>query len=360
MVTFNHKMHKMLLCNIHDIFLFWICLQLETECFMGDSLRIKDIASAAGVSNAAVSRALKGQPGLSEETRQRILQIAHQGGYDFSRLRNEKIRRILFLLHKQHNISHSLPFYSPLLLGIEQACSQQNIALSFLALGPTDSVTDQVMRHHPDALLCAGFFEPELIEELQNTQLPITLVDSWFPNLPSVNPDNFHGAYLATQHLIHMGRTRIAFLARSLAHYSIRLREKGYRQALFDHNILLPLEYEAIAPPIIDTEKSLTEAVEDLLKLENPPDSIFAYNDAAALIAMRTCQQHGLKIPQDIAVVGFDDIELARMVFPPLTTIEIDKNRLGHEAVELAIKMDAGTVNRILPIRLIQRKSAGE
>ncbi|MDR1828485.1 MAG: LacI family transcriptional regulator [Methylobacteriaceae bacterium] len=327
---------------------------------MTNAVRIRDIAVAAGVSAGAVSRALKGHAGLSDETRARILQVAREQGYDFSRLRSDKIRRMLFLLHKQHNIANAQLFYSPLLLAVENACRSRGIALSFLALGPTDPVVEQVHRHSPDALLLAGFFEPELTAALRNMQIPVALVDSWLPDLPSVNPDNLTGGYLATRHLIACGRTRIAFLASSLAHYSIRLREKGYRRALYEAKLLIPPEYEAIAPPILDTEASLIEAMRDLLDLHEPPDAVFAYNDAAALIAMRTCQQRGLKIPGDIAFVGFDDIQAAGMVFPPLTTIENDRERLGREAVELFVNPAGERDQRIVPVRLIERKSAGE
>lgn len=124
---------------------------------MTKPVRIRDIAEACGVSVGAVSRALKGQPGLREDTRLRIISVAQQQGYDFSRLRAYKIKRVLFLLHRQHNISRALPFYSQLLLGIEDNCRDHGIALSFLSIGPGDAVSEQVMLHQPDALICAGF-----------------------------------------------------------------------------------------------------------------------------------------------------------------------------------------------------------
>lgn len=327
---------------------------------MTKRIRIRDIAAEAGVSTGAVSRALKGQPGLKEETRQRILAIAQQQGYDFTRLRTDKIRRVLFLLHRQHNITSALSFYSPLLLGVENACRQEGIALSFLAIGPMDPVEEQVRLHDPDALLCAGFFEPELLAVLRQMQLPLALVDLWAPDLPSVNPDNVQGGYLATRHLITQGRTRIAYLASSLAHYSIRQREKGYRQALYEAQLLMPPEYEAIAPPLLDTEAALIQAVEELLALPQRPDAIFAYNDSAALIAMRVCQKHGLSLPQDMAIVGFDDIDAARLAHPPLTTVVIDKAALGHQALNLLLNPERDSAAQHLAVQLVVRKSAGE
>jgi len=326
---------------------------------MTKPVRIRDIAQACGVSVAAVSRALKGQPGLGEDTRQRIIAAAEERGYDFSRLRSDKIKRVLFLLHRQHNIGRALPFYSQLLLGIEDLCRKEGIALSFLAIGPGDAVSEQVLLHQPDALICAGFFEPELLALLQQLMLPMVLVDLWAPGLPCVNPDNVQGGYLATRHLIEQGRKHIAFLASSLAHYSIRQREKGYRQALYEAQLLMPPEFEAIAPPLLDTEQSLTVAVNELLDLPQPPDAIFAYNDAAAQVVVRVCAQRGVRVPEDIALVGFDDIDAAAWMTPPLTTIAVDKQQLGREALMMLLQ-DEETANRLNPVKLIVRGSSGQ
>ncbi|OAT25979.1 LacI family transcriptional regulator [Buttiauxella ferragutiae ATCC 51602] len=328
------------------------------ESEMTKPVRIRDIAQACGVSLGAVSRALKGQPGLREETRLRIISAAQQQGYDFSRLRSDKIKRVLFLLHRQHNISRALPFYSQLLLGIEDLCRDQGIALSFLSIGPGDAVSEQAMLHQPDALICAGFFEPELLGLLQQMKLPMVLVDLWAPGLPCVNPDNTQGGYLATRHLIEQGRKGIAFLASTLSHYSIRQREKGYRQALYEARLLMPPEYEAIASPSLDTEQALVDAVNDLLDLPEPPDAIFAYNDAAALVVLQVCAQRGLRVPQDVALVGFDDIDSAAWSNPPLTTIAVDKQQLGREALALLLE-DTQEENKLLPVSLIKRSSSG-
>lgn len=324
---------------------------------MTKPVRIRDIAEACGVSVGAVSRALKGQPGLREDTRLRIISAAEQQGYDFSRLRSDKLRRVLFLLHRQHNISRALPFYSQLLLGIEDVCRDQGIALSFLSIGPGDAVGEQIMLHQPDAFICAGFFEPELLALLQQMKLPLVLVDLWAPGLPCVNPDNMQGGYLATRHLIEQGRQRIAFLASTLSHYSIRQREKGYRQALYEARLLMPPEYEAIAPPLLDTEQSLVEAVNELLNLPEPPDAIFAYNDAAAMVVLRVCALRGLRVPEDIALVGFDDIDAAAWSFPPLTTVAVDKKHLGREALRMLLE-EKQNDNLLLPVQLVVRKSS--
>lgn len=320
------------------------------------TVRVRDIAQHAGVSPGAVSRALNHRPGLGEETRQRILQTAQDLGYDFSRLHDEKIKKVLFILHRQHNTTSAMNFYSPVLLAVEDACRERNIALSFLAMGPTDNVTRQVIQHSPDALLCVGFIEPEIMTELRKMPLPIVLVDHAIPGMCSINPDNYQGAMMLTQHLIKQGCRRIAFLASSLAHYSIRQRERGYRQALFDAGMLMSPQYEVTGPALTELTLSLEYALDELMSLPEPPDAVFCYNDAAAMVALNYCQKKGLRVPEDIAVGGFDDIELSSHITPALTTLSIDKEALGKRAVEQLVA-PSGNENILLPVQLILRAS---
>lgn len=324
---------------------------------MSKAVRVRDIALRAGVSPGAVSRALNFRAGLSEETRRRIIETAREMGYDFSRLHEEKIKKILFVLHRQHNTSHAMVFYSPLLLAVENACREHGIALSFLALGPTDNVTQQISKHSPDALLCVGFIEPEIIGILREMPLPIVLVDHAIPGLTCVNPDNYQGSIMLTRHLIEKGHRRIAFLASSMAHYSIYQRERGYRQALFDAGILLSPQYEATAPALSDLNASLEYSLNELMSLPEPPDALFCYNDAAAIVALNYCQTRGIKVPEELAIAGFDDIELAAHVNPALTTLAVDKPALGRTAVEKLIAQSEVS-ETLLPVALKIRASA--
>lgn len=324
---------------------------------MSKAVRVRDIAQRAGVSVGAVSRALNFRPGLGEETRQRIIAAAQEMGYDFSRLHEEKIKKILFVLHRQHNTSRAMNFYSPVLLAVENACREHNIALSFLALGPTDNVAQQIAKHAPDALLCVGFIEPEIIGVLRKMPLPMVLVDHAIPGLTCVNPDNYEGSRMVTRYLIEQGHRRIAFLASSMAHYSIYQRERGYRQALFDAGILLSPQYEATAPALSDLTTSLEYALDELMALPEPPDALFCYNDAAAMVAINYCQNRGINVPGDLAIAGFDDIDLAAHITPALTTLAVDKEALARTAVEKLLAQSTAS-ETLLPVILKVRASA--
>lgn len=319
---------------------------------------IRDIAKFAGLSAGTISRALKNEPGLTETTRQAVLEAARQLGYDFCKLRRKRIRRLTFLLHRQHNTAASSPFYSPVLHGAEEACRKQGIVLSFMAVGPADGVTEQLRMHAPDAIVCAGFFEPELLNALRATGKPLVLIDMKLRGYSSVNPANMMGGYIATKHLINLGRTRIGMISGSLSHYSVRERNRGYRQALFDANMLADPRLEASLPDGVDLETGAFEAMQSLLALPHPPDAVFCYNDSAALVAMRCCLAAGLKVPHDVSIVGFDDISSAVLGHRPLTTLRIDKKELGALGVELLLAgQQDPPVEKVSPVELVVRAS---
>ena len=320
---------------------------------------IRDVARAAGVSVGSVSRALKNQRGTSEATRRHIRGIARELGYDCARLRVDCPQRLAFLVHRQHSSFATNPFFSYVLHWVEEACRGLGVVPTLLAVGPADPLRDQLRLHQPDVLLAAGFFEVEMIELLESLQLPLALIDPWMPGLPCVNPDNEHGGYIATRHLLQAGRRRIAFLGGSLAHFSIRERERGYRRALYEAGVLGDPDLEIIAPPGLNAENGAAEAARQLLQQAKGVDAIFAYNDAAALAAMRTCQSVGRRVPDDVAIVGFDDIPAAAGALIPLTTIRVDLEALGRTGVDLLIGSDRPQRHITLPVDLIVRTSCG-
>jgi len=320
---------------------------------------LRDIAEATGLSIGTVSRALKNQAGMTEVTRNQVRQAAEKMGYDFGQLKKGRIRRIAFLLHSQHNTLASSQFYSPVLHGAEAACRREGIALSFIAVGPAEPVQGLIRVHQPDAILCAGFFEPEVLAALQQSGKPIVLVDMHRRGFTSINPDNVRGGYLATQHLLRCGRKRIAMMSGSLAHYSIQQRNRGFRQALFDAKVFADPDLEVIVPTMGEGDEAVVEAMRSLLSLPKRPDALFCYNDSTALVAMKYCLNEGMKIPHDIAIVGFDDISSASAAIPPLSTIHVDKEDLGRAGIELLLQKPEEDPSQItMPVELIVRESS--
>ena len=326
---------------------------------MATAIRIRDIALAAGVSVGSVSRALKNQGGISDATRLHIREVARRMSYDLSRLRVDRPQRLAFLVHRQHSAFATNPFFSYVLHGVEEACRGLGVVPTLLTAGPTDPLRDQLRLHQPDVLLAAGFFETEMIELLDSMGLPLALIDFWMPGRLCVNPDNERGGYIATRHLLESGRRRIAFLSGSLAHFSIRERERGYRRALYEAGVLGDPDLEAIAAPGLNVELGAADATRRLLAQARGIDAIFAYNDAAALAAMRMCQSLGRRVPDDVAIVGFDDIPAAVGALIPLTTIRVDVESLGRTGVDLLIQPGPPDRQITQPVSLIVRGSSG-
>ncbi|SEA04429.1 MAG: LacI family transcriptional regulator [Paraburkholderia sp.] len=318
---------------------------------------IRDVARAASVSIGTVSRALKNQPGLSDATRVRVVEAARQLGYDAAQLR-PRIRRLTFLLHRQHNNFTVSPFFSHVLHGVEDACRERGIVPSLLTAGPTEDVIQQMRVHSPDAVAVAGFVEPETLATLVAMQRPLVLIDLWAPGLRSVNLDNAEGAALAMRHLFAQKRTRIAFIGGSLAHFSIAQRALGYRRAFFEAGLLFDPSLEVAMNAGLDPDTGAAQAMERLLDAPGARvDAVFAYNDAAALAAMRVCLARGLRVPEDIAIIGFDDIPAAAHATPPLSTIAVDKEALGRRGVELLLEDAPAETEVRLPVQLIARAS---
>jgi DNA-binding LacI/PurR family transcriptional regulator len=319
---------------------------------------VRDIASAAGASIGTVSRALKNQRGLSDETRRRVRDLARGLGYDAERLRSGKARRLVFLVHRHHSSFSINPFYARVMHGAEEACRARGLVPTLLSIGPADPSRQLLRLHEPDLLLAAGYFEAELVELLRGLDVPLALLDHWHPGCRCVNPAHAEGARLVTQHLLALGHRRIAFLAGSLAHHSIGERVRGYRRALFDAGVLADPDLEAIAPPGLDTVAGAEAAMRRLLERKARPRAVVAYNDAAALAALRVCQARGLRVPDDIAIVGFDDIPAASFGPVPLTTVRIDTDVLGRMGVEMLL--DRAMPQEVeLPATLVVRSSCG-
>lgn len=320
---------------------------------------IRDIAKASGLSIGTVSRGLRNQGGLSDATRQRVRDVAQQMGYDFSQLRRKRIRRVGFLLHSQHNTLASSPFFAAVLRGAEQSCRQGSMSLSFIVAGPAHPVIDHARIHQLDAFLCVGYFEPEILDALRRTGKPMVLVDMHRRGIPSVNPDHQHGSFLATSHLLRSGRRQIGLISGSPAHYSLEQRARGYRRALFEAQVQADPDLEVIAPQLGDGEAGVVAAMRTLLARKKRPDAVVCFNDSAALAAMQVCLHEGLRIPQDIAIVGFDDIGGASVAHPPLSTVRVDKEALGAAGVALLLReLGDECPDIVMPVELIVRDSS--
>jgi LacI family transcriptional regulator, repressor for deo operon, udp, cdd, tsx, nupC, and nupG len=332
--------------------------QAQTRVRAADGgITVRDVAQRAGVSIGTVSRALKNQPGLGDATRQQVLRAALELGYDTNNLRTSKLRRVSFLMSRVSNLAVN-PFYSHVLHGVEEACRQEEIVLSYASLQPGDRATEIIRRHDANGLICAGHFEPKLLERIAGLGLPIVLVDHAAAGYTSVNIDNVAGTKRAVSHLIENGYRRIAFINGPPSFYPIQERLLGFRQALFEAGVPADPTLE-ITPNIPFSIEGAEQAMRTLLQMPVRPDAVFTINDESTLWAMRVCLDAGLRIPEDIAFVGFDDIDAAAHSNPPLSTVWVDKELLGWRGLELLRDREHDSnLQIVLPTELIVRESS--
>lgn len=324
---------------------------------------IKDVARVAGVSVATVSRALNGAENVLPHTRQRILDIARELRYAPSGAARSLITR------KTDTVGALLPdlhgeFFSELIRGIDQAARARGLHL--LLSSSHDDATEaaaalRAMNGRVDGLIVMS---PHADDDFLSQNLP--------PNLPAVllnsglqRPaqrvfavDNFGGARAMTEHLVASGRRHIAFLGGPAANFEARERERGYRAGLAPGAAAWVLEGDF-------SEAGGQRAAAQLLALPagERPDAVFAANDIMAIGLLGTLVAAGVRVPEDIALAGFDDIPIARYVSPALTTIHVPIADLGIDALDaLADQLeshDTDATTTVMPVRLVVRRSCG-
>ena len=330
-------------------------------------ITIKSIAEAAHCSVATVSKALNGRPDVAEATRERILAIAKE--YDFypnavGKALKNKVTENIGVIFCREQLPLSLnPFYSRVLEGIEAelAVSNYSLVLHLLPEGTTTAIPKMIRESRVDGLVLIGVLQQEFIEQLVSLAIPTVLVDPKIAGSTfcQVLIDNEHGAYEAVKYLIDRGHRRIAFISGDLERLSFSQRFDGYRKALDYARI--PYHEELVRTGGL--EKGY-DHVSALLDLDEPPTAIFAANDINAVYGYKAIVDHEMRIPEDISIIGFDDIELGKMISPPLTTIRVYKEQMGSIAVRTLFKvMSDHTLHpftTMVPTRLVERESVAE
>ena len=332
----------------------------------------KEVAERAGVSRTTVSFVLNNVAGMriSDETRQAVLQAALDLDYHpdatARRMVSGRTKMLGFVLNQDEDQALADHFLPRVLTGFSQAASAQGYKVLFEPIPPeaASSAYSQLVRErHVDGFVLSG---PRLNDEevlrRQAQSAPILLLGQ-LPNsnLPFVDVDNEGAAALATRHLIGLGHQRIALITHAQLVYTASLdRLAGYRQALLAAG--LPFRPELVRHGNF-TPQSGFQAMQELLALKPVPTAVFVTSDTVALGALQCLRRHRLRVPDDMALVGFDDIPLVEFIDPPLTTVRLPAFGLGWGAGELLARMIAGDEIQnpqvILETELIVRESCG-
>ncbi|QUD89407.1 LacI family DNA-binding transcriptional regulator [Phenylobacterium montanum] len=331
-----------------------------------------DIAQLAGVSQPTVSRALRGSPTVSEATRRKIEEIARQLNYkvdkNASNLRSQHTNTLALLLFEDPTPDDSLinPFFLSMLGSITRNCAIRgyDLLVSFQQLSGNWH-TDYQDSGKADGVILLGYGDydeyrwrlDKLVAEGANF-VRWGSVQEGQPGI-TIGCDNLQGGYEITRHLIGLGRRRIAFLGAASSGYpEFQDRYRGYVKALSEAELPVLAANQVDA---ISTEESGHEAALTLIGRGLDFDAVVCASDLIAIGAIRALQEHGLAVPDTVAVTGFDDILAANFANPPLTTIAQDSREAGAALVDALIgQIGKQTVeSRMLPTRLVVRRSCG-
>lgn len=311
------------------------------------SITAKELAKKLGLSTAAVSLALNNKPGVSTATRRRVLDAAHEYGYDFSRV-NEKTAMhgsIYFIIYKKHGtVVADTPFFAEVSEGISAECRRRGCPLRVDYIYEDE---DTLSRQLEDLLVsdCSGILllgtemESRDVRPFLELPMPLVLVDSYFDSTAcsSVLINNVQGAYIATRYLIKMCKTQPGHLQSSYPISNFTERRTGFLAAVRESGMS---EYKS---PTHSLTPSLEGAEEDMLRIidsgEDLASSYFADNDLIAAGAMRAFRKRGYDIPEDISIVGFDNMPVAAATDPGLTTVHVPKKYLGETAAARLISL---------------------
>jgi LacI family transcriptional regulator len=301
---------------------------------------MKDIAKRAKVSVITVSRALNNRPDINPETKKRILKIARDLNYTTDQLARGLVTR------KTRTIGVLVPdnvdsFYAAVVQGIGDECRERGYGI-FLwnTLDSADKELEclrQAREKRTDGILLYPVqADKRYINELKLSSSPIVFLNRHTddPHSDHVMNDNVHGAYLAIQHLIKKGHRKIAYVCAKPDSSTGQERIAGCRKAIAEAGF--PSESLELLFCEENIESSY-QLVKVLVAREQRPSAIFMWDDRLAVSAIKAIHEIGLRIPDDVAVVGYDDIEIAAYLYPPLTTVHQPSHQIGETAARILL-----------------------
>ena len=338
-------------------------------------ISLSDVASSLGVSKALVSMVLNNrgnEMGISAETQKRVLAKVKELNYrpnQFARgLRLGKSNTIGLIVADISN-----PFYSRIARNIEDNCSKHGYNLMICSSDENEeketSLMHMLLERQVDGLIISTTQSTSKdVAFLKEDNFPFVLIDRFFPNIDSnyVVIDNYYGAFTATEHLINMGYTRIAQMTISPSHLSsLKERSRGYTDALKKHGIKVNKNLTSLIP-FGDIKKNVYEHLKFLLSAPQNTQALFLANNNLTVACLECINEMKLRIPHDIAIVSFDDIDLFRVFYPPITAVSQPIDEICKRSVEILLSEINDKENitektkEVMQTKLIVRDSCGK
>ncbi|MCD5406223.1 MAG: LacI family transcriptional regulator [Desulfotomaculum sp.] len=299
---------------------------------------IVDIAKKAGVSKSTVSRVLSGKGSCKQVTKDKVLVTAKELNYRPNRLAQAMITKktgiIGLIIYRKHMPVIAHPFYGPILDVIATETKKADYSLLMMADNEVGFCpSDCFFQYRVDGLILLSRVPAELVGEIQQAGRPFVLINNTaiIEDANYIVNDDYLGAYDATMYLLNKGYRKIAYISGPLEHRSYRLRWQGFQDALTYKGHEIQPHHHYIGDLGLETGMA---GVYHFLQKDSRPDAIFASNDMMAIGALKILHSLQINVPEDLAVMGFDDIEFAKWMTPALTTVRVDKKAMGRVAVK--------------------------
>lgn len=307
---------------------------------------ILDVAKLCGYSKATVSRAFASPTQVSEKTREKVYNAAQTLGYTPDAIARAMVRgrtdNIGFIIYEKQYPVVLNPFYSPIFEAVLQTSAKKGFSLFISSDSDVKLPNGQVyIKKHMDGVILAGQTDLETVMELRRQAMQVVLLNSIvdLEDLLCITTDQYGGAVQAMHHLTERGHTRIGLIAGKFSPYVYSARYNGYTDVLREQGEEVDYRFICTIDPTVDEAQ---RCVTSLLALEDRPTALFCTNDTIAIGAIKAVLRAGLHIPEDMAIVGFDDSEMSRLVEPELTTVHVDKAKMGELAAEKLIALIEG------------------
>jgi LacI family transcriptional regulator len=332
--------------------------------------RIVDIAKAADVSPSAVSLALNNKTGVSTEVKRKIIAIASDMGYKaagegFPRLSNITIKLLKIAKHGHIINEHHNAFITAYMEGIELGAKRRSykMEVSFFDRVPVREIVDAQKGITADGFIVLGTeLDAEDLACFSALPRPIVFIDTYVPMLAHdcVDMDNADGVFKAAEYLYARGHRNIGMVKSSLETRNFKMREWGFREAMGFFSLPLPERNIVSVDP--GFERSIIDMGKYLDKAASSPTAFFCLNDNIAYGCMRALRDRAVNIPEDVSIIGFDDLPSSSLTEPPLTTIRVSTRQIGRTALEKLAEHISGStedlpVNIFISGKLVSRGS---
>lgn len=325
---------------------------------------IDDVAKLAGCSITTVSRVYSVPDKVRPATRERILHAAEVLQYSPNAIARAMARQknnsIAFVVDEKHYPIMQNPFYSEIAEAVQQEAESRGYNVYITSTGASSQASDLFMRKRMDGVVLAGQADQALLARLHTQGMPIVLVNNRIDltDVPSITSNDYSGTVLAIEHLIDKGHKRIGLLAGNLFRYVSTSRKQAYTDTMIRNGLTIDERYVC---SVEATQEAARLCTEQLLDLTDPPTALFCMNDRIAIGAMKAALRRGLRVPDDLAVVGYDGSSICTVIEPELTTVCVNTEAMGRQSAKMLIKLIEGKTPKemqiVLQPRLIVRGS---